>query len=152
MTSKEVVTTINGEVVELSPRAIELIDKLGIKMADPLEIQFEIAERLANAQSPEELFREDQATGWREMQEKPHMVRSVKWLPSTYPGSIGFYGIVNAVDTETGEQRILTTGSVGVMMQLARGLQMDWFDQPVMLIESPNETANGGRPLKLIRL
>jgi hypothetical protein len=127
------------------------MDKLDIVISDPDDIATDIALTLAASVSPEDLFAPDGANGWRGHLMKPYIVRSVKWARSSKAQGIGFYAIVSAVTFPDGEPVTLTCGAVGVCIQLARGLQMGWFDKPVMLRQSDTETATGGRVLKLVR-
>lgn len=52
-------------------------------------------------------------------------VTGVRRLPSDFADGIGFYVIIDGVLTGTGEMVTFTTGSVSVVMQLGRAIQLD---------------------------
>lgn len=134
---------------DLSGSAVEMMDRLGIRFSDPLEIQWEIAERTALAQTPDELFGDSGPLGLRNHMNEPFLVKRVRWLPSSMPDGPGFYALVNAVTPDDQRSLVFTTGALSVMIQLARAQQEGWFDKPVMAKESDQPTADGYRPYRL---
>lgn len=128
---------------------VGVLENLGIELTDPKNIQWEIAERMALAATPEELFGEDGPLGLREHMGKPFYVRDVYWLPSGKPGGAGFYAVIKAADGETGEPVMYTTGALSVLMQLARAKQQGWLDRKLVAQWSAEESADGNRPYKL---
>lgn len=138
------------DVRRFGDTAVGIMDNLGIRLADPLEIQWEIAERQALAATPEELFNDSGPLGLREHLGEPFLVKRVRWLPSAQPDGPGFYALINAVTPDEQQSLVFTTGALSVLIQLARAAQMDWLDKPVMAKESDQPTADGYRPYRLV--
>ena len=132
-------------------RGTELMHQLNIRLADPQDLAFVIAERLALAQTPDELFSENGSNGWEDRQGEPFMVRRVYWLPSSFEGGTGFFAVVEATQADTGEVTVLTTGSTGVCIQLAKAEQMGWLTEPVKLKRNEQPTSNGYYPHRLVK-
>jgi hypothetical protein len=137
-------------MVTIPPRSLGLMDTLGIKLADPFEIQYEIAERLANAQTPEELFGDAGPLGLREHLDQPFVVTRLQWLPSAKPKGPGFYALISCADVKTGEARTYTSGAMNVLIQLARAAQMNWLEKPVTAVWAGDASPDGNRPYKLV--
>lgn len=146
--TKEKSTAI--DVKRFGTTALGIMENLGIRLADPLEIQWEIAERTALAQTPEELFGDTGPLGLREHLNEPFLVTRVRYLPSAMPDGPGFYALVNAVTPDEQKSLVFTTGALSVLIQLARADQMGWLDKPVMAKESDQPTADGYRPYRLV--
>jgi|SRR6516165_6844513 hypothetical protein len=138
-------------VAKLDRRGVELMDQLGIRLSDPDGMQWEIAERLALANTAEELFNPNGALGWSQQMDRRVIVRRVRWLPSDMDGGAGFYALVDAVDADSGEALVLTSGSFNVLVQLARAEQLGILNDPVKLVESDRPTADGYRPQRLVQ-
>ena len=122
---------------------VEVID-------DPAEISRQIIMQLLAATTDEELQNFGNATGWRELENVPVVLKGFRWRPSSFDEGGPLYVIVNAINAETGEQLVLTTGSANVLAQLSnmarRGTLVDSVWQ---LVKSEKTTANGYRPLHL---
>lgn len=141
-TSTEVTTPAQGK---------ELMHQLDIRLSDPADLALAIAQRTAMAQTPDDLFAENGSNGWQDREGEPFMVRRIYWLPSAIEGGTGFFAVVEAAHADTGELAILTTGSVGVCIQLAKAEQMGWLDKPVKLKRAEQPTSNGYYPQRLVR-
>lgn len=138
------------EVARIPERGLGLMETLGIKFADPEEVQWEVAERLALAQSPEELFGDTGPLGLRNHLGLPFYVTNVRYMPGSYEGGAGFYALINAVDATNDAPLVFTSGAMNVLIQLARAQKMGWLDRPVMAQQSDQPTANGFRPYRLV--
>lgn len=151
MTSEDVAVPEVMSVGDLPKRAQDLIEHLGITLADPEEIQWRIAERLALANSADELFSAGGALGLREHMGEKFYVRGVDFLPSSQQGS-ALFAVIDAV-TPDGESRVFTTGATSVVIQLARGMQIGAFGKrPVYADYSTDRpTADGNRPYRLFQ-
>jgi hypothetical protein len=144
-------TTQSTEVAVLSPKAAALLDDLNIRFADTNDIQWAIAEKLAYATSLDDLLTNDGPQGLREHMHESFMIRNVQYLPSSFPGS-PVYAIIDAV-TPDGEPVMYTTGALSVIIQLAKGMQMGWYDGELVkaAYASDEATADGNRPYMLKR-
>jgi hypothetical protein len=148
MATKEAETQ-STDLTTIPQQGKDLIHTLDIRFADPSEIQWDIAQRLANATTPEELSGEGGPEGLRNHFGKPFFVRRVRFLPGRFEQGPGFYALIDAVDKETGEALTFTSGAVNVLIFLARAEQMDWLDRPVIAKEAETPTADGYRPYRL---
>jgi hypothetical protein len=144
-------TKTGTEIEHLPARGIALMETLGIKLSDPSETAWEIAERLALANTADELFNPNGALGWRDHLGRPVFIRRVRYAPGQFEQGPGFFAIVDAVDADTGEFLTLTTGAFNVLVQLARAGQLGLLDKAVKLVESDTPTADGYRPQRLVQ-
>lgn len=151
MTTKEVARTETMAIGDLPKRAQALIEHLGITLTDPEEITWRIAEQTALASTPEELFGGGGALGLREHLGEKFYVRHVDFMPGQ-KGKGAFYAVITAM-TPDGEARVYTTGATSVVIQLARGVQLDAFKDRAVYADwstdAPN--ADGNRPYKLFQ-
>lgn len=138
------------DMAVIPKRGRGLMQSLGLKLADPAEIQWEVAERLALAQTPEELFGDNGPMGLREHLNQPFMIKRVRYLPGRFEQGAGFYALINAADPDTGEALLFTSGAMNVLVQLARAEQMGWLDRPVTAREAETPTADGYKPYRLV--
>lgn len=141
--------TNSTDLEPLSDQQQELIDTLQIRFSDTGDLALKIATRLAQSSTPEELFAEDGENGWEKHQNVPFLVKRIYWCRSTFREGAGFYAIVEAVNADTGELQVLTTGATNVLVQLAKAEQMGWLDAPLILRQNPQPTSNGYYPHKL---
>lgn len=139
------------EVARIPERAVTIMDHLGIRLTDPQEVSWRIAERLVTAQSLEALLDDTGPLGLRQHLGESFTIRNVEWLPGTFEDGPGFYALINAVNAD-GEPVTYTSGAMSVMMQLARGVQQGWFDGVALMAQqSDTPTANGFRPYRLVK-
>lgn len=122
---------------------VEVID-------DPAEISRQIIMQLLNAQSDEELQNFGGATGWRELEGVPIVLKGFRWRPSSFDEGGPLYVIVNGFNADTGEQVVLTTGSANVLAQLSNMARRGTLvDSVWKLAKAEKETSRGFRPLHL---
>lgn len=138
-----------GSEVATRPGSQELMEQLDIRFSDPQELAVKIAHRLALAATPEELFDTGGTFGWKEQAGTPFLVKRVYWLPSRHQEGLGFYALVEAVNVDTGEPAVLTTGASNVCVQLARAEREGWLDRPLKLEVNPEPTGAGFYPHSL---
>ena len=119
-----------------------VLSQLGIKLSDPAEAGLRIAVGLADAASADALLAEGDANGWEGQEGRSFLVRSADFLPSTKPGALGIYAVVQVVDVDTNEPMTLTTGATNVVIQVAKMLQKGWTDVPVALSIKPTADGN----------
>ena len=143
LTSEEALVKAN-EALESGPLA-----SMGIRIQSPEEIQARIAEQLLLATTVDDLLAESPNTGWGQHEGRSVLVRNVSYAPSTKKSRLGFYAIVNAVDVDTNEPLLLTSGSENVVMQLAKLTQLGKLDVPVKL--SAGTTADGNPVHRLVK-
>lgn len=151
MARNEVATQETMSIGDLPKRGQELIERLGITLGDPAEVQWRIAEQISLAMTPEELFDAGGTLGLREHMGEKFYVKSVDFLPSTKKGN-PFFAVIQAM-TPDGEARVYTSSATSVIIQLARGMQIEAFkDRPVYADWSTSEAnADGNRPYKLFQ-
>lgn len=101
-----------------------IIDSEEISFAKDDDAETLILQRLAAAETREELFGDRQATGWAELVGVPVQVRGFRLLPSSIMDSVGAktFAVVDAFRLDTSENVILTSSSKGVLVQLLRGV------------------------------
>ena len=143
LTTEEALIKAN-EALESGPLA-----SMGIHIQTPEEMRLRFAEQLLTATTVDDLLAESPNTGWGQHEGRSVLVRNVSYAPSTKKGPLGFYAIVNAVDVETNEPLLLTSGSENVVMQLARLVQIGGTDVPVKL--SAGTTADGNTVHRLVK-
>ena len=122
---------------------------LGIQISDPEVVALRIAQQLAEATTADELLSESETTSWRERCEIPYKIRNVEWADSDLAGGVGFFAIVTAVNLTDGQTEILTTGATGVVIQLAKIMQLQIQDQAIQYVE--RTTGSGFKVGKLIK-
>lgn len=108
-----------------------------------------IVGQLLNAGSIDDLDAPWQSNSLREWVGRQLRVTGVKQLPSDFAHSLGVFLVVDAVDVQTGEQIVATTGSISIVAQLARAFTLNAFPLTVIPVESERPSASGYRPMHL---
>lgn len=80
---------------------------------------------------------------------KPISIVGAKARKSDYADGLGVFLVVDAVNLETGEATIFTTGSVSVVAQIVKAFCMDALPFNAMLCQSARPTKDGYYPLHL---
>lgn len=104
---------------------------------------------IAGAQSIEDLDAPWQADGLADMADRRLTVLSIKKAPSEYQGGWDWYLIVDAIDYDTGEKVVTTTGSTSVVAQLIRAHALGAFPLEVVVRKAVKPTKNGFYPMHL---
>lgn len=148
-----------AEPAELSPelalaRAQEaaetgVLAQLGVRISTPEEISLRLAQRLVDATTVDDLLAENATSGWAEHEGRSVLIRHVDYAPSTKKAGLPFYAIVDAVDVDTGEHLMLTTGGQNTVVQLAKMVRMDLLETPVKL--RVDTTAEGNSIHRLVK-
>lgn len=122
---------------------VEVID-------DPAEISVQILARYLAAESDEDLGQKE-ATPWGDLLDVPVEVRGFRWQRSAFEGmGSPIYFIVSAVNLETGEPLVLTTGSMNALAQLTNLAKRGRLPGAVVrLVKSAKATRAGFYPLWL---
>lgn len=126
-----------------------VLAQLGISIDTPEQISVRLAEALANAPDIDSLLAESGTASWGEHEGRSVLVRHVSYAPSTKKSVLGFYAIVEAVDVDTGEPLLLTTGGQNTVIQLAKMVSMGKLDIPVKL--RVDTTADGNPIHRLVK-
>ena len=117
---------------------------------DPAEISRQIIMQLLGATTDEELQNFGNATGWRELEGVPILLKGFRWRPSSFDEGGPLYVIVNGFRADTGEAVVLTTGSANVLAQLSNMARRGTLVDSVWALErAKKDTAAGYRPLHL---
>lgn len=122
---------------------------LGITIQTPEQVQLRMARQLIDATNVDDLLAENGTAGWGEHEGRSVLLREASYAPSTKKGGLGFYTIVSAVDVDTGQPFILTSGSENVVLQVAKLVQLGKLDVPVKLIT--NTTGEGNTVHRLVK-
>lgn len=150
---------VEGEPVESSesvaldrlPAAIrEYLNNSGsLEPEDPEDVQRRIAERILSADTPEGVLGPQGTSSWGSMVDRPLVVMSFRWRESDLSEGAGAYAVVEAVDPDTGEQLVLTTGAYGVLVQLYQLWKLGALPAKLVLKLNAKATARGYRPAYL---
>lgn len=108
-----------------------------------------ILAQLAAAASPEELAAPWETTGTEKLLGHVLVVTDLKRMPSDFEAGLGFYLVVTATDTETGELSTFTTGAVSIVAQLTKAYAMGWLPMKCEIVEAERATAAGHYPQHL---
>lgn len=112
-------------------------------MEDPVEIQREILRRILAAESPEAMRAMNNAVPWQEERDVPYLVRDFVLRKSSVEDGKGVFAVVDATNTQTGEQVLLTCGGVNVLGVLYRFKQAGWLPWVWCLRAKERKTASG---------
>lgn len=145
------VEVVGGELVDLPDKTVKTMDALGIRLSDPSDIAWKIAEQLFQAETIDELLDEGGERGWLRHEGEPVSILNVWWLPSDFGESLGFYALVEATVLNTGERVTLSSGSTNVVVQIAGMIKLDQLDTPVRLVKAKKPTSKGFYPTRLVK-
>lgn len=132
------------EALESGPLA-----QMGIHIETPDEMRLRMLNNLVNAQSVDDILSEGGTSGWGDHENRSVVIRRVSYAPSTKKGGLGFYVVVNAIDVDTLEPLVLTSGSENVVLQVAKLAQVGKLDVPVKLVS--NTTGDGNTVHRLVK-
>lgn len=142
---------IVAKEVEISNVA-QMLKVMGVSATidDPAEVQKTIMEGILAAESFDDIFSENigELESGRNLLGIPLMVTGVRWNSSDFneDGGLPFYGVVEAVNEETGEKINFSCGSTTAMAQLFRADQLGQWPLHITLKETGRTTKAGYRP------
>lgn len=119
-----------------------------IPEADDTDGGLQIAGRILDAQSPEQLNAIAELPDGRDVAGRILVVHSVSRRKSDYDGGLGWYLDVESVDASTGELVRFQTGATSVVAALAKAHHEGWLPLKVQ-IEAGHTTKAGFTPLNL---
>lgn len=124
-------------------------DKMRTGGDDPEAIAFSIAQRIAEAQTPEDVLSgPGKVTHARDVLMQPFMLEDVELVESELNESIPVYMLMHV--TRNGQPDVITCGGLSVMVAALRLTELDALPRMVMIMEAEEKTAAGYRPLWLI--
>lgn len=137
----EVVPWSELEAVLLNPR-LKVED-------DPEAARRAIMQRILDAETPEDVLRDDEVIHAREMIGEPFIAVNVRFLNSDFEDGPGVYAIIEAA-SDDGEALLISCGAMKVIGKLYRLATMGAFPRRVKIIEAGKPTPAGYRPLNLV--
>lgn len=147
----EEVDLTSDEALERATKAIETgpLAQIGIRIQTNEEMRIRMAQRLIDATTVDDILSENATSGWEKHEGRSVLIRDAAYAPSTKKGGLGFYTIVSAVDVNTDEPLILTSGSENVVLQVAKLVKVGGLDVPVKLVS--NDTSDGNTVHRLVK-
>lgn len=140
----------NAEVLDATPGLREVFLELLMAVPDPPDdATARIVGQILEAQSVEELDRPWDAEGMRDLRDTVVRVNSVHKMPSDYRKGLGTYLVCNCTDPASGEQFVLTTGSVSIVAQLVRAHALGGLPLEVVPKMAEKASKNGYFPMHL---
>ena len=122
---------------------------LGIEIESPEQMRVRMAQRLLDATTVDDILSESASDGWADNEGRSVLIKNAAYAPSAKKGGLGFYVIVDAVDVNTNESLVLTSGSENVVLQVAKLVKIGKLDAPVML--KSNTTGEGNTIHRLVK-
>jgi hypothetical protein len=118
---------------------------------DPDEIHRQIVAELLDAATDDELENVGSATPWQEMEGIPVTIQGFRWRPSEYKEGPPVFCVVFANRVDDGGRVVLTTGSAGVMAQLANLAKRERLPGAIRKLVRAEKPSKGGfYPLRLV--
>jgi hypothetical protein len=143
----------NGEISiyeQPGSAAIKAFGGMFDKVSEPSgEAYDRILEQIAAATDVDSLDSPWRSGSLGAMNGKEILVNGISKMPSDYDGGFGFFLLIDAIDKETGERVLLTTGAVAVVAQLVRANALDLFPVSFKVTVSEKPTKNGYHPIHL---
>lgn len=118
---------------------------------DPEAISREIMLQILTAETDEAMLAVGSATSWQDLLGIPVEIHSFHWRPSRYDQGSKVFFVVTAIRLDTGENVILTTSGTNVLAMLINLARRNRFPSVWKLVEAEKETANGYKPLWLVK-
>jgi hypothetical protein len=145
---KQLVTYRSQDVAALDELAsIILTGDLNVEaIDDPEAYSRQILAEIWAAETVEELERKP-AEGWRDYLGIPMEIHSFTARPSDFENN-ALYFVIRAVDMTDGEQKILTTGSLNVCLQLCKLAKLG--ELPCIRVLGEDDTKSGNKVLFLM--
>lgn len=154
------VTPPNGETTALQEYNAEVLDSQpGIREAfmlmlaevpdPPPDAAAAIVGAILSAQSVEDIDKPWDAEGMRDLKDRSLLVREVHKMPSDYAQGLGVYLVCRVVTGESGEEKVVTTGSVSIVAQLVRAHTLGALPLLVIPREAKKPSRNGYLPMHL---
>lgn len=110
-------------------------------VSNPVAMSQEIARRIKSATTPEEILRAQTLPAWRDRLGHVFLVQRFHLNASNVEGGSSVYAVVEAVDTESGEQVVMSCGGTNVLMQLVKLLELGALPRELRL--TGKRTAEG---------
>lgn len=151
-----------AKTTEVSDPADTAINSIGAELRELIEVvpesnredaQYRIVQAILAAQDVSELDNPWNATsGLGDYNEQVITIRHIRRAPSSFEGGPGVFLICDIVDA-AGDEHIVTTGSVSVVVQLLKAFQLNAFPLTVSPQVSKRQTARGYWPqhLEIVR-
>lgn len=111
----------------------------------------DIVGRVLDAETVDDVLADDSAIGADEILNVPIQVWSVKVNESDVQGALPFYCVIEGVRQDTGENVVVTCGSVKVCTQLMKLDRMKAFPVVVKIVKKDKATLAGYYPLALVK-
>lgn len=111
----------------------------------------DIVGRVLDAETVDDVLADDSAIGADEILGVPIQIWSVKVNESEVQGALPFYAVIEGVRQDTGENVVVTCGSVKVCAQLMKLDRLKAFPVVVKIVKKDKATLAGYFPLALVK-
>lgn len=105
------------------------------EVEDPAIVKMRIVEQVLQAETVEDIFRNDQTVALGELVGSRIMVRDVVPMASAIKESSPVYLLIDAVDVTTGEKMVLNTSAARAMAQLWRAKEVGALPVQLQVVE-----------------
>jgi len=129
---------VSGDVIAAYENYLEAIPDGGGEGMDG------ILEAIAAAASPDELDTPWQATGLRRYVDVPIVVEALTKLEAEFDSPLPYYLVIRGYEAGDGKPLTATTGSVGVVAQLAKAHALGWLPLTVIPKAKESRRVKGG--------
>lgn len=138
----------NAEVLDSRPGVREAFMLMLTEVPDAAgDAVAGIVAQILQAERVEDLDRPWDAEGMREFIGRQIRVESLHKMPSDYAKGLGCYLVCQITDVGSGEQLVLTTGSVSIVAQLVRAYTLNALPLTVVPVQSDKPSKNGYYPM-----
>lgn len=138
-----------GQPMRVEVLPTELVEYIRDHIVDveqePDEARRQIMQRIASAESIEDLLTEGETLGARDLLGRPLEMFDVRWQPSDYEGGVGYYAVVDCADLASGDKHTFTTGADKLCGKLAVAASQGWLPFRAQIVESERTTRAGYR-------
>lgn len=140
----------NAEVLDSAPGVREAFMTMLAEVPDPPDdAVVRIVQQILTAEYVEDLDKPWDAEGMRDLVGRVLRVDAIHKMPSDYVKGLGTYLVCQVTVPETGEQLVVSTGSVSIVAQLVRAYTLGALPLAVVPHESEKPSKNGYRPMHL---
>ncbi len=142
--------------LELSrPSEIEqaLVEGIALPQTDdPAFVSRAIVERILATKDVAEVFASFETTAAQDVLGVGLEVRGIRWQRSSFNEGPPIYAVLDAIRLDTGETTMITCSGRSVMAALFQLARLGSLPIKLKIMQAPNPTADGFRPLRLARV
>jgi hypothetical protein len=125
----------------------------GVPLAQEDEdVQEQIALRIMQAETVDDLLTPSTAEGLRDWVDKPIVIHDARLRKSNLPDGVGAYLVLDIEDAKDGKHYVATTGAINVMAQIIKAHNQGWLPMSCKVIEVVSNSDPSRKPQWLVRL